>query len=358
MKKNIRLLIIVGLLVLLATTFTHFDSFLYHDPIIKVEQTQVTDKQTSTDEYKNTDTQVTQRVTGKFLNTKKRGQKVSFTNTYYRSQLTDNKYRTGQQVILSKSGNHYTAKNIKRDTSVVFTLGIVIFLLYCMKFDRRKLFVSILINIAIYFCYLQLIIGTHNSALLPSTVITALLISATALLVILGPTYSAVMAYSSTVLATTTALLLSTFILGMTGYSGMHLELNDFELQPYLSVFLSQVIFGVLGVILDETMDISSSLLEMKKEVADISEKKLFKSGINIGRELIGPLINILLFIVIAQNLNVVLLYLSNGNSISYTINMTLSLGIGQLLISAIGIVLTVPITSFIASKVITKKVK
>lgn len=356
MKKNIRLLVIVGLIVLFATSLTYFDSFLYHDPVVKVENVAITSKQTSTDEYKNTDTEYTQKVRAKLLNTDKRGQTVSFRNTYYNSQLTDTKYRVGQQVILTKSGKGYAAKNVKRDTPLVFTFGLVIFLLYCMKFDRRKLFISVLINVVIYFGYLQIIIGTHNSILLPLTVVTALLISATALLVILGPTYSALMAYSSTVISTTIAILLSVFVLSMTGYSGMHLELDDFELQPYLGVFLSQVLFGVLGVILDETMDISSSLIEMKKEVTDVSAKTLFKSGINIGRELIGPLINILLFIVIAGNLNVVLLYLSNGNSVSYTLNMTLSLGIAQLLISAIGIVLTVPITSFISSKVITRR--
>lgn len=358
MKKNWRLLIIVGLVVLFLTGLTHFDSFMYHDPIVKVEKVTTTDKQTSTDEYKNTDTQITQRISGKLLNSSKRGQTITFKNTYYRSQLVDAKYRVGQQVILSKSGKTYTAKNLKRDTVLVFTVGLVVFLLFCMKFDRRKLFISVLINLAIFYGYIQIIIGTHNSVLLPLTVITALLISATALLVILGPTYAAFMAYSSTVVSTTLAVLLSVLVLSLSGFSGVHLELDDFELQPYLGVFLSQVIFSVLGVILDETMDISSSLIEMKKEVNDVKEKTLFKSGINIGRELIGPLINILLFIVIAENLNVVLLYLSNGNSVGYTMNMTLSLGITQLLISAIGIVLTVPITSFIASKVITKRVK
>ncbi|GEO79786.1 integral membrane protein [Companilactobacillus mindensis DSM 14500] len=358
MKKNIRLLLIVGLIVAFVTGLTYFDSFMYHDPVVKVQKVTTLDKSTSTDEYKNTDTQITQRVSGKLLNTKNKGQTISFKNSYYRSQLIDTKYSVGQQVILVKSGKSYTPKNVKRDTSLVFTIGIVIFLLYCMKFDRRKLFISVLINIAIYYGYLRTIIKTHNSVLLPLTVITALIISAVALLVILGPTYPALMAYSSTVISTTAALLLSTFVLGLSGYSSIHLELNDFELQPYLGVFLSQVIFSVLGVILDETMDISSSLIEMKKEVSDVAEKTLFKSGINIGKELIGPLINILLFIVIAENLNVVLLYMTNGNSIGYTMNMTLSLGITQLLISAIGIVLTVPITSFIASKVITRRMK
>lgn len=358
MKKNIRLLLIVGLIVAFVTGLTYFDSFMYHDPVVKVQKVTTLDKSTSTDEYKNTDTQITQRVSGKLLNTKNKGRTISFKNSYYRSQLTDTKYSVGQQVILAKSGKSYTPKNVKRDTSLVFTIGIVVFLLYCMKFDRRKLFISVLINIAIYYGYLRTIIKTHNSVLLPLTVITALIISAVALLVILGPTYPALMAYFSTVISTTAALLLSTFVLGLSGYASIHLELNDFELQPYLGVFLSQVIFSVLGVILDETMDISSSLIEMKKEVSDVAEKTLFKSGINIGKELIGPLINILLFIVIAENLNVVLLYMTNGNSIGYTMNMTLSLGITQLLISAIGIVLTVPITSFIASKVITRRMK
>lgn len=355
MKKNLRILLVIGLIVAFITGLTYFDSFMYHDPVMKVQQVTNLDRSTSTDEYKNTDTQITQRVTGKLLNTANKGKTVSFKNTYYKSQLTDTKYRTGQQVILTKG---YTPKNVKRDTVLVFTIGLVVLLLYCMKFDRRKLFISVLINIAIFCGFMQIIIQKHNSVLLPLTVITALLISATALLVILGPTYQALMAYSSTIIATTAALILSVFVLGMSGYSGVHVELNDFELQPYKGVFFAQVIFSVLGVILDETMDISSSLIEMKKELADVKESTLFKSGINIGRELIGPLINILLFIVIAENLNVVLLYLSNGNSIGYTFEMTLSLGLTQLLISGIGIILTVPVTSFIASKVITKRVK
>ncbi|MFH5810337.1 YibE/F family protein [Companilactobacillus sp. FL22-1] len=358
MQKKLKVLLLVGFIVACITGLTYFDSFLYHDPVMKVENVKKLGKSTSTDEYKNTDTQITQKVSGRLLNTKSKGKTISFKNTYYNSQLTDTKFTTGQQVILSKSGRTYTPKNLKRDTSLVFTLGLVIFLLYCMKFDRRKLFASILINVVIFYGFLQAIIKTHNSVLMPLTVITALSISATALLIILGPTYQAAMAYSSTVIATTAALLLSLFILNLSGYSGVHVELTDFELQPYKGVFFAQVIFSVLGVILDETMDISSSLIEMKKELSDVSESTLFKSGINIGRELIGPLINILLFIVIAENLNIVLLYLSNGNSIGYTFDMTLGLGLTQLLISAIGIILTVPVTSLIVSKVITRRVK
>jgi len=215
MKKKLRILLLVGILVAFVTGLTHFDSFMYHDPVIKVQQVKQLNKSTSTDQYKNTDTEITQRVTGKLLNTDGKGKTVTFKNTYYQSQLTDTKYTVGQQVILTKRGQTYTPQNVKRDTSLVLTIGLVVFLMYCMKFDRRKLFISILINIIIFYGFLQIIIKTHNSILLPLTVITALLISAVALLVILGPTYQALMAYSSTIIATTTALLLSVFVLSM-----------------------------------------------------------------------------------------------------------------------------------------------
>lgn len=356
MKKNIIRITFVILIVLTATVITHFDTFLYKSPIVKIEQVKVVDKDKSTDEYKNTDTQVSQKLTGIFLNTSKKGKKITLKNSYYQSQLLDQEYRVGQQVLLSKSGNNYTIKNVKRDTTLVFSLGLVIILLFCMQFSRAKLLISVLLNLLVYFGFIKLLIHNNNGLLLLMTVITSLLISGIALLVILGPTSNALMAYLSTVCATTVSILLSVLLLKLSGNSGIHLELTDFGLQPYFSVFLSQVIFSVLGVILDETMDISSSLIEMKKEVHDVKEKVLFKAGINIGRELIGPLINILLFIVIAEHLNLILLYLSNGNSIGYTFTMTLSLGFAQLLISAIGIVLTVPITSYIASKIISRR--
>ncbi|WP_125567209.1 YibE/F family protein [Companilactobacillus insicii] len=354
-KKYLRIGVVI-IIAICATVFTHFDSFLYKDPIIKVESVKTLERNKSTDEYKNTDTQVKQRLTGKFLNTDKRGQPISVDNTYYQSQLVDQKFRVGQQVMLTKTGRHYSVNDVKRDTVLVFTIGIVLVLLFCMQFSRGKLLTSVLLNLAVYYGFMRILINTHNSILLLMTVITALLISGIALIVILGPTTDALMAYSSTVISTTIAILLSVLLLSISNNSGVHMELTDFGLQPYFSVFISQVIFSVLGVILDETMDISSSLIEMKKEISNVSEKTLFQSGINIGRELVGPLINILLFIVIAEHLNVVLLYLSNGNSINYTFEMTLSLGFAQLLISGIGIVLTVPITSFIASKIITRR--
>lgn len=344
-------------LVIIATGFTYFDGFLYHKPIVQIEQVTQKSKTKSTDEYKNTDYQIVQQVKGHFVNTGQKGKKVTITNSYAQSQLTDERYKPHQQVFVSKSSKHsYTIQSTKRDAVIVFAIGLVVILLFCMKFTRGKLFASVGINLLIFYAFMQSLIKLKTSSLVVLTIITAILIAAVALVIILGFTQDALMAFLSTFLATTVAMLLSVFLLNLSGNSGIHFEMISFDLQPYFGVFISQVIFSVLGVILDETMDISSSLIEMKQEVSDVSATTLFKSGMAIGRELVGPLINILLFIVFAENLNLVMLYLTNGNSVGYTIDMTLSLGVTQLMISAIGILLTVPTTSFIASQMVARR--
>src|SRR5699024_10923511 len=134
-------------------------------------------KDKSTDEYKNTDTQIEQKLTGVFLNTNKREQRITLKNTYYQSQLLDQKYHVGQQVILSKSGHHYSMKNVKRDTVIVFSLGLVIILLFCMQFSRGKLLISVLLNLLVYYGFVKLLIHNNTNLLLLMTVITSLLIS-------------------------------------------------------------------------------------------------------------------------------------------------------------------------------------
>ncbi|MQS45851.1 YibE/F family protein [Lactobacillus salsicarnum] len=345
------------LLVIVATAVTYFDAFMYKQPIMQVEQVSQISKTKSTDEYKNTDYSIVQKVQGKLLNTKDKGKKITINNTYYQSQLTDEKYKPLEQVFISKSnGSHYIIQSTKRDAVVVFAIGLVIILLFCMKFARGKLLSSVGVNLIIFYIFMQILIKSKNALLVPMTILTAVIIAAVALIIILGPSQDALMAFLSTLIATTVALSLSVLLLKLSNDSSIHFEMTEYDLQPYFGVFISQVIFSVLGVILDETMDISSSLIEMKSEVPDVKVGALFKSGIAIGRELVGPLINILLFIVIAENLNLVMLYLTNGNSVGYTLDMTLSLGVTQLLISAIGIVLTVPVTSYIASRMVARR--
>ena len=93
---------------------------------------------------------------------------------------------------------------------------------------------------------------------------------------------------------------------------------------------------------MDEATDIISSLYEVVKIKKDITVKQLIQSGRTMGQEIMGPLINVLVLIFIAEALPMTILYLRDNNSLGSTFGFTLSLGATQSVISAISIVLTV----------------
>ncbi|MCT7850843.1 MAG: YibE/F family protein, partial [Lactobacillus iners] len=61
-----------------------------------------------------------------------------------------------------------------------------------------------------------------------------------------------------------------------------------------------------------------------------------------LGQEIMGPLINVLVLIFMAESLPMAILLLRDNNTLIYTCQFALSLGILQSLVSAIGIVVTV----------------
>ena len=108
---------------------------------------------------------------------------------------------------------------------------------------------------------------------------------------------------------------------------------------------------------MDESTDIVASLFQLKTERPDIAPRQVFKSGIQIGRSIMGPLINVLFLIFMADTFAMTLLSFRNGNSWGYTFTMNMSLGMVQSLISGIGIVLAIPVASWLASRLMPKAV-
>lgn len=81
-------------------------------------------------------------------------------------------------------------------------------------------------------------------------------------------------------------------------------------------------------------------------------------SGRTLGQEIMGPLINVLVLIFMAEALPMTILYLRDNNTLVYTFEFALSLGVIQSLISAVGIVLTVIFATLASSVFLTKVTK
>lgn len=152
----------------------------------------------------------------------------------------------------------------------------------------------------------------------------------------------------------------------MTGASedAIQLTINianiNFEFRELL---FSGIIISALGACMDVGMSIASSLDEIKMKNPEITWQELFKSGMNIGRDVIGTMTNTLILAYVGGSLTLILLFMASNLSILEILNKeTIAEQVISALAGSMGVVYTVPITSLVYSvlnkdQVIYKKV-
>ena len=117
------------------------------------------------------------------------------------------------------------------------------------------------------------------------------------------------------------------------------------------AIIFAGIIIGAVGAIMDIAVSISSALWELKTQMPNASFKDIFKSGINIGKDILGSNINTLVLAYIGSSLTVILFLLSHFNSVLRILNRELVLvELLQAIIGGFGIFLTMPLTALICA--------
>ena len=94
----------------------------------------------------------------------------------------------------------------------------------------------------------------------------------------------------------------------------------------------------------------------MRRENVTRQFSDYWQAGLSVGRDIMGTLVNVLFMIFIAETLPMVFLMLRNGNNWAYIMDQIMNLGILQTVVSGIGIVLAVPVTSAIVGWAMSRK--
>ncbi|MCI2152507.1 MAG: YibE/F family protein, partial [Leuconostoc mesenteroides] len=162
----------------------------------------------------------------------------------------------------------------------------------------------------------------------------------------LGRTLQMVVTLLATLLSTVLTMFIMFAALKITGNEGVHFETMSYVTQVPVTLFIAQTIIGVLGAVMDEAADIVAALFGLRREKIERHFKDYWHAGMNVGRDIMGTLINVLFMIFIAETMPMVFLMLRNGNNWPYILDQIMNLGILQTVISGIGIVLAVPVTS------------
>lgn len=126
--------------------------------------------------------------------------------------------------------------------------------------------------------------------------------------------------------------------------------LNPDKPIDLIGIIYAGIIIGALGAIMDVAMDISSSLYEITQHVPDIQLRKLFKSGMSIGSDIMGTMSNTLVLAYIGSSLCSVLLLFTYSASLTELLNREVVIvELLQTFAGSIALLLTVPFTVIIA---------
>lgn len=338
---------------LAALILTRVNAPWYSQPVgqIVADKTGATTK--NTDEHNNTDYQTRQTLTVKMLNGPERGHTYRTDNQYTRSGAVDQRYRVGQQVFINwqdKARTKLAITNQKRDTVIVLLIWLVaVVLIAVLRWRGAVAILSVVANIALFLLAIELELLHYGASMLWIFTVLTFAFTVVTLLLILGPKRQFGVASLATLAGTFLAYGIFVFVLHITGGVGLHYEAVAYTVQQPKPIFWASIMIGSLGAIMDETSDISSALAQIVVETPDVHRWQLFRSGMTVGREIVGPLISILFLIFMADTFPMAVLYLNNGNSFSQTFTWTMYLGMVQSLVSAIGIVVTVPLTSLLS---------
>ena len=146
----------------------------------------------------------------------------------------------------------------------------------------------------------------------------------------------------------------------VTGYN-----IEDIETMVYVAqnsklqiggVLFSGILIASLGAVMDVAVSISSTIEEIHNKKPELTSKELFKSGINVGRDMMGTMSNTLILAFTGGAVNTMILIYAYIMPYLQVVNMY-SIGIEVIkgISGTLGIVLTVPLVSLISAKVYGK---
>ena len=116
-------------------------------------------------------------------------------------------------------------------------------------------------------------------------------------------------------------------------------------------LLLGGIIIGALGVLNDITIGQSSAVFEFHAHDPDMTAEKLFRRVSNIGRDHIAATVNTLVLAYAGASLPLLILFVAGNDQWSNVINNEIvAQEVVRALVGSIGLIASVPITTWIAS--------
>lgn len=137
-------------------------------------------------------------------------------------------------------------------------------------------------------------------------------------------------------------------------------EINMFSYDiriDFTNIAISMILISLIGATTDSSIAISSALYEVYENNKKLSEKELFKSGMNIGKDILCTTTNTLMFAFLGDFMTLLIWFYRGNYAFLDIINAkTFVAEFIKILFSAIGCIIVIPITAYITTKNIKKQ--
>ena len=244
-------------------------------------------------------------------------------------------------------------------------LIIILFLLmiYIDKERGIKLFVSLLLNFGLLIITFYLTALGFNPIVI--SIFSCLLVSYIILYYVNGESIKTKSSLKSVFLVLFILLIGIFFITNISRIAGFgyeyYEEINMYSYDVHIDftrITISVILFSLIGAMVDASIAISSALYEVYLNNRHLSIKELYKSGINIGKDILCTTTNTLFFAFLGDFMTLVIWFYKGHYSFLDIINSkTFAMEFIEILFSATGCILVIPVTAYITANALIKKV-
>lgn len=146
----------------------------------------------------------------------------------------------------------------------------------------------------------------------------------------------------------------------VTGYNVSDIE-NLIYVQEQTGIRVGELLFAgiliaALGAVMDVSMSISSTLQELHEQNPTMNARQLFRSGMTVGRDMMGTMSNTLILAFAGGSINTIVMFYAYDYEYLQLINLfDMAIEIIQGISASMGVILTVPFVSCIGAWLIVK---
>lgn len=308
-----------------------------------------------------------QVVVVEILEGKSTGKRVEIDN--YLTAAHNVEVAIGSKVIISADepdgiDSYYTVYNFDRGLGmIIFTCVLLLVIIAIGRGKGVKAILGLAYTLyLVIFLLLPTVFSGYSPVLMSiicvalSTIVTLMLLNGAS-----KKTYSAIVATVLGVVLSAGGFYLMSLVLKVYGFSVDEAEslvlINQATGLSIKDILFAGILISSLGAIMDVGMSIVSALSELFHHQPNLTQKQIFDSGIEIGKDMIGTMTNTLILAFTGSAFVSLLVLFSYNVDIKQLLSSNyIAIEFAQGIAGTLGIVLTVPIASFISAWALTNK--